>query len=351
MINYARMKYDMCTWYEVKTCCTRLYPKTNYNRRTTKEVVVRVIGARQLPNDYGCTKAKGYVVKVTFFPSKEKFETKIARDTWPTINEDFTAHLNYSDKFIGDMLKGAFISFTIYAILDDPEEKKSPKSKNKLTRLLSLEENANFIRKHVHRSTSFRNSMTDRRTIGAVTYNLERKNFNQNIRDYGVSTPDVWRSIKSITSGIQTQPRESQKGSVEVTLQYSVSEDGTNDVIEVSVTKFRCSVQTMQEHERIGGQLYIKISAFESNDVIQKKKSDRFDPTISLRLQANTATLRATVNKYMLDQVKIVIRLLAKNFVGKKFVLGTIEIDKDDPFWKRSVAAPGVPETKMVHFN
>lgn len=41
---------------------------------------------------------------------------------------------------------------------------------------------------------------------------------------------------------------------MELTLQYAVSEDGTNDVVEVSVTKFRCSVQTMQEHEKIGGE-------------------------------------------------------------------------------------------------
>ena len=47
--------------------------------------------------------------------------------------------------------------------------------------------------------------------------------------------------------------KEGKKGTIELTLQYAVSEDGTNDVVEISVTKFRCSVQTMQEHERVGG--------------------------------------------------------------------------------------------------
>lgn len=155
-----------------------------------------------------------------------------------------------------------------------------------------------------------------------------------------------------------------------MTLQYSVSEDGTNDVVEITITKFRCSLQTMQEHEKIGGtwyilgwysgnftfgflsgQLYIKIQAFESNDIIQKKKSDRFDPTISLKLETNTATLRANVNSFMLNHVKILVRLLSKNVLGKKTLLGKIEIDKNEPFWKEIVAKPGEPITKMVNFD
>ncbi|CAG9768618.1 unnamed protein product [Ceutorhynchus assimilis] len=316
---------------------------------------VKVIGAKQLPADYGSSKPKGYVVKVTVFPTKEKFETKPAKDNWPTINEEFPFTLNIPDKKTIDFLKGIFVSFTIYATLDETEEEKPTKAeKGPIRRFFSFDENSDFLRNNVRRSftrRSFRNSMKNRRTIGAVTYNLERKNFTQFSKDNVISTPDVWRSVKEITSGIQTQPREGKKGCIELTLQYSVSEDGRNDVVEVTVTKFRCSLQTMQEHERVGGQLYIKINAFESNDIIQKKKSDKFDPTISLKLEANTATLRATVNNYMLNQVKIVIRLMAKNLLGKKTLLGVIEINKNLPFWKEIVANPGTPVTKMVNFE
>lgn len=101
----------------------------------------------------------------------------------------------------------------------------------------------------------------------------------------------------------------------------------------------------------LSGQLYIKIQAFESNDIIQKKKSDRFDPTISLKLETNTATLRANVNSFMLNHVQILVRLLSKNVLGKKTLLGKIEIDKDEPFWKEIVAKPGEPVTKMVNFD
>lgn len=35
---------------------------------------------------------------------------------------------------------------------------------------------------------------------------------------------------------------------------YSESEDGFNDTIELSLQKLRCSMQTMQEHEKLGGE-------------------------------------------------------------------------------------------------
>ncbi|XP_050302912.1 uncharacterized protein LOC126740785 [Anthonomus grandis grandis] len=344
--------------YPGKTIEPQLGFKISYSEKLGV-LNVKVIGAKQLPTDYGVTKARGYVVKVTVFPIKEKFETKPVTGNWPTINEEFAFSLNVPDKKpSGDWLKGKFVSFTIYATLEESCEEEKPNKSTRsgvfLKRFFSFDENSEFLRRNVHRSfgrRSFRTSMKDRRTIGAVTYNLERKNFSQHLKDNVISTPDVWRSVKEIASGIQTQPREGKKGSIELTLQYAVSEDGRNDVVEVTVTKFRCSLQTMQEHERVGGQLYIKINAYESDDIIQKTKSDRFNPTISLKMEANSATLRATVNNYMLNKVKIVIRLLSRNILGKKTLLGKIEINRDEAFWKEIVATPGVPVTKMVNFE
>lgn len=85
--------------------------------------------------------------------------------------------------------------------------------------------------------------------------------------------------------------------------------------------------------------------------MIQKMKSDKFDPTISLKLEANTATLRATVNSYSLEHVKILIRLISKNILGKKVLLGKIEIDSKSNFWKEIVAQPLVPITKMINLE
>lgn len=60
--------------------------------------------------------------QVTFYPHREKFETKITKSSWPTINEEFT--ISVPTKRIEEPLKGKFISFTVYAILGKEEEEK-----------------------------------------------------------------------------------------------------------------------------------------------------------------------------------------------------------------------------------
>lgn len=47
--------------------------------------------------------------------------------------------------------------------------------------------------------------MNSRRTLGAVTYNLDKGTFNQKIGDKVISTPDIWREVKEISSGVPTQ--------------------------------------------------------------------------------------------------------------------------------------------------
>jgi len=313
-----------------------------------KQLKVKVIGARQLPVNYGNAKPHGYLVKITVFPEKEKYETSIVKESWPTYNEEFIFTLHSATKYFEDYFKGKFISFTVYAVLEHATEAARTRPKSTLRRFLSFSEfgeNTNKFRR------SFRHSLNSRRTVGAATYSLDSKIFTQKLGNDMICTPDIWRGIKEITSGIQTEPREGKKGGVEVTLSYAISEDRRNDVIEVSVTRFRCSLQTMQDHEKLGGQLYIKITAFEHEDLIQKMKSDKFDPTISLKIEPNTATLRATVNNYNIEQVKILIRLISKNLLGKKVLLGKIEIDRNSDIWKEIVGRPSMPLTRMINFE
>lgn len=49
---------------------------------------------------------------------------------------------------------------------------------------------------------SFRHSLSNRRTIGSVTYNLEMKNFSVRLTDDASSTPEIWRGLKEISSGV-----------------------------------------------------------------------------------------------------------------------------------------------------
>lgn len=63
------------------------------------------------------------------------------------------------------------------------------------------------------------------------------------------------QSCRSMDSLIISFQKERKNGSVEVTMTYSESEDGFNDTIELSLQKMRCSMQTMQEHEKLGGNM------------------------------------------------------------------------------------------------
>lgn len=96
------------------------------------------------------------------------------------------------------------------------------------------------------------------------------------------------------------------------------------------------------------GHLYIKIAAFEYDCRIAKLKSDKFQPTISLRIEPNTATLLARVNRDNLDKVEVVISLMCKNILGKKHKLGEIRIQEGCDIWKEAIEAPSNPVTKMI---
>lgn len=151
-------------------------------------------------------------LQVTVFPQKEKFETRTVKESWPTINEEFTFNLTLPTKRVEDYFKGKFVSFTIYAVLGEEENNTTDKPSGILKRFLSFTDTDDFIRRDSIRRTpsmkrsSFRNSLCNRRTVGAVTYSLDGKIFTQNLRNNFISTPDIWRHVKEITSGIQTQP-------------------------------------------------------------------------------------------------------------------------------------------------
>lgn len=136
------------------------------------------------------------------FPEKEKFETSIVKESWPTFNEEFSFTL-HSNGRQNDPIKGKFISFTVYSVLENTEAPARGRTRGTLKRFFSFSEygeTSNKLRR------SFRQSINSRRTVGAVTYSLDGKMFTQRIGDGRVATPDIWRGIKEITSGIQTEP-------------------------------------------------------------------------------------------------------------------------------------------------
>ncbi|XP_022909960.1 uncharacterized protein [Onthophagus taurus] len=325
--------------------------KLTYFERT-QQLVVKVIGARNLPKTYGTLKPEGYLIKVTIFPGKDKLETEISPHSWPTFNQELTFNFHQNAPTIKDQFLGKFITLTVYAILDNPKQQKT----NRLSRSQSLRKSFKLLvgigddvqvrNTGSSKYSSNRFTFNNRRTIGAVTYSLDHKKFTQK----GCSThatPDIWRILQSITSGVDTEKREA-RCNLEVSLSYFNSEDGNNDRMEISLSKLKCSMQAMEEHEKLGGSLYLKITAFEYGVRIASWKSDRFDPTISMKIEPTTATLRAIFQYYNLSNVKIVIRFICKNLLAKKIVLGKVELGQESEIFKEAVNTPSVAITKTL---
>ncbi|KAK9739846.1 C2 domain [Popillia japonica] len=280
----------------------------------TKQLVVKVIGARHLPSIYGTQKPEGYLIKVRVYPGREKCETDIVKQSWPTFNQELTFDLQSNASTLKDQFLGKFVTLTVYAVLESPNKNTSnvrrsnslrnsfrfligkeenvdvrkASRRNSFRFLIGKEENVDVRKASRSRQCASRFTFDNRRTIGAVTYNLDPKKFTQK-KYLTHSTPDIWRIIQNISSGIDFEKKESNCN-LEVTLSYFNSEDGNNDRMEIALSKLRCSMTSMHEQEKLGGSIYLKITTFECGVRIASWKSDKFQPTISMKIEPSTAT-------------------------------------------------------------
>lgn len=136
------------------------------------------------------------------FPGKEKYESKVQKESWPVYNQDFIFPIQVNSDRLEDILIGKFVVLTVYAILENQSNDNSSSAKGSR---LSESSFKNFFTKDIKRSESAKSnrmSLHKRRTIGAVTYNLDLKTFTQNLKSNIISTPDIWRTVKSISSGL-----------------------------------------------------------------------------------------------------------------------------------------------------
>lgn len=145
--------------------------------------------------------------KVRVFPGRDKFETQLVKDSWPTFNEEFDFIIQGdSRRQCEEEFAGKFVVLTAYAVLSHQQKSTKLKSKNSFKKLFSfMNETEDFKRDEKRRRSSNRLSLTNRRTIGAVTYNLEPRFFTLKLRNNFVGTPDVWREIQDISSGLEIE--------------------------------------------------------------------------------------------------------------------------------------------------
>lgn len=109
-----------------------------------------------------------------------------------------------------DIFKGKFVVLTVYALLEKETKqtklKRSSSLRNQLKTFITgkePDEDVEFRRNAKERRSANRISFNNRRTVGAVTYNLEEKYFILNLKNNCVGTPDIWRPVQEIGSGIQ----------------------------------------------------------------------------------------------------------------------------------------------------
>lgn len=345
----------------------------------SKNLFVTVIGARHLPSLFGLSRAHGYLVKVKIFPGDSKFETTLQESSWPVWNEDFKFQLKPKDAKrpndkvdLQTLVAGHFLSLTIYAILEPPKQESDrkklsktldAKKTNKVTEQEEPKAKTGFLEKTF---SSFKSTKAEaiaqksllekRRTVGAATWNFDSKLFQNDLKNGLIGTPDIWRPINAITSGLNTADtrRENKKGQLEVTILYNGSEDGLNDTVQLTVNRLRCSVQTMQEQEQFKAPLYLKATILEANKAECYWKSDRFAPTISARWDPKSSTVKLTIFKASLNKVSIYISLGCKTKMAKKEMLGKATIDEKSQYadsWNECLRQPGIPKTFWVNFE
>lgn len=90
------------------------------------------------------------------------------------------------------------------------------------------------------------------------------------------------------------------------------------------------------------------MSAFHEDELITKWKSGKFEPTISMKIEPKTAILQTFFNSKDVDDVGVLIRLMCRNVLGKKTLLGRIQVNKRSSIWREAVANPSTAVTEMI---
>jgi hypothetical protein len=116
------------------------------------------------------------------------------------------------------LIAGHFLSLTIYALLEPPKQDADKKRNSKTldakkTNLVKDQEEpkakTGFLEKTF---SSFKSTKSEafaqksildkRRTVGSATWNFDTKLFQNDLKNGMVGTPDIWRPINAITSGL-----------------------------------------------------------------------------------------------------------------------------------------------------
>lgn len=165
-------------------------------------------------------------MQVKVFPGDSKFETTLQESSWPVWNEDFKFQLKAKEVAkkstekidLQSQLAGHFLSLTIYAVLEPPkvesvknkysktlDAKKSPKvaeQEEPKAKSGFLEKTFSSFKATKAEAVAQKSILEKRRTVGAATWNFDAKLFQNDLKNGLIGTPDIWRPINAIASGL-----------------------------------------------------------------------------------------------------------------------------------------------------
>ncbi|GBP04401.1 hypothetical protein EVAR_6583_1 [Eumeta japonica] len=162
---------------------------------------------------------------VKLFPGDSKYETTLQESSWPVWNEDFKFQLRQKDgKKTSDgkndlqgLLAGHFLSLTIYALLEpsrlDADKRKSKTTDKRNSKSSEVDDKEKPKTRFLEKTfSSFKSTKSEaaaqksvlekRRTVGAATWNFDSKLFQNDLRNGLIGTPDIWRPVNAINSGM-----------------------------------------------------------------------------------------------------------------------------------------------------
>lgn len=218
------------------------------------EFQVHLIGARHLTTSFGLKSVQGYMVKVKLFPGSVKFDSEIKTTSWPKFDQVFKFSLEPSHKSSfkrkkdpspviesppEKFLKGNFIVFTVFALLELP-----PSASNALKKTYSsfnslLKQRPSFLKFQVASAeaeapktvedksdkaklTSLTPSESER-NLGSVTWFIDPKAFIECAKTGHYSTEEMWLPVKELAVRHSAESRvsvqSSIKGQIELTLE------------------------------------------------------------------------------------------------------------------------------------
>jgi len=231
------------------------------------------------------------------------------------------------------------------------------------------EENANEENKAVKPGAPMLTNSESNRNLGSVTYFLDPKIFTKD-KNGNYMVDETWVPIKELgvdpkreLSNPAIIAHSSLKGQIEIMLavcepaedmkseeqnEPSPAEDNgavkkasfkglknlmrmgskvkDDQCLRVSTMRMRCSIRAKEGFEKITSTMYIKTSVFNQDMPSKSWKSEKFAPALSYRCDSDSTIYVPLFNRDDLKYFNIRISIATKNNVGKKLVLGEVNI-------------------------